>query len=644
MWRADQPHKPKPGHKPGLSCGRRRLGGKQGRRPDPAGKEATTDSEEARTPIEYRDGFLPLEDYGLIGDGATAALVGRNGRIAWMCLPRFDSAPVFCGLLGPTGGGYTLAPERAIGARQYYERDTAVLVTELQGSEGVLEVTDACLLQSGADLTQDEPLDKGVLLRSFRVLRGRVRVVHALEPYGGASCSTRADGLRVRPHDRPDLDLQLQASLPLSGLRTTWQLEEGTQAHVTLGWKARHFHHRAATPPAQLQATRSAWRAWVRHIQYAGPRAELVRRSAITLKLLDYFDNGALVAAPTSSLPEWIGGARNWDYRYAWVRDAAFCVHALQKIGLGYEAQGFLGWVLDAEEVGGRPHVLYTLDGNTPGSEEEDPHLLGYRGSRPVRWGNAAAHQQQHDVFGEVMDCAYQWVRRGGSIGEALWRHLVTLAEAANQEWNQPDHGIWEARTAGCPYTYSAALCQVALDRAARISTQAGLQGPRDRWRARAKRIRDAVLQQAWCPRQEALTACLDGGGLDASLLALPLRRVVDACHPRMIATTAAIARELSAGHGLLFRYHPEKQPDGLPGREGAFLLCSFWHVENLVMQGEVQQAHDLFDSLCSRAGPQGLLPEQIEPSSGLYLGNYPQAMSHVGLIASAVRLEAANQ
>jgi GH15 family glucan-1,4-alpha-glucosidase len=421
-------------------------------------------------------------------------------------------------------------------------------------------------------------------------------------------------------------------------LKTAIGLRTGDRVHFVLRWGAPSPRGQVRDPDRILKDTAESWRRWVAPLEYEGPQAALVRRSAVTLKLLDYFANGAILAAPTSSLPEDIGGERNWDYRYAWVRDCAFTVYGLHRIGLYQDARSFLGWVLDAVERGERAAVLYDIDGHTPPPEREDDRLEGYRGSRPVRWGNAAVDQAQNDVYGEIVDCAYQWGRHG-TVEGPLWDEMHKLIEAARRLWRKPDRGIWEVRTTGRPFTYSVALCWVALDRGARLAERYGLPGDRDGWRREAERIRHAVIEEAWNPDLRALTQHLGGAALDASLLALPLRRLLPAAHPRMVATTAAIQERLGAGDGLLYRYLREEAPDGLAGKEGAFLLCSFWLADNLARQGRLEEASDLYDSLCARANSAGLLPEQIDPSSGAFLGNFPQAFSHVGVISSGVNL-----
>ncbi len=591
------------------------------------------------SPLVYHDGYPALEDVGLVGDGTTAALVARDGAVVWLCLPRFDSEPLFCSLLDARrGGSFRLAPERVVEARQRYEPDSGVLVTELRCPTGLVRITDCLTLRSGADLAEDTAAGRGELLRSVVVLEGTVRLRVQIDPRGGGRADVGGGGLRIRTARHPDLDLRLLASVPLDGMATTVPLRTGERADFVLRWGP-GGRGRDVRPSAVLQATLDAWRRWMRNVNYEGPQQPVVRRSIVTLKMLDFFGSGAIVAAPTSSLPEEIGGVRNWDYRYAWVRDAAFSVYAFRRVGLHAEARGFLGWLLDAIERDGHPRVLYTLDGLQPPSERIDPELEGYRRSAPVRWGNAAADQRQHDAYGEILDCAYQWVAAGGTLEPALWTRLRTLVDDARVLWDQPDHGIWEVRTSTRPFTYSAAMCQVALDRGARLAGRLGLPGDVAGWRADADRIQAAILERAWDAGRQCLSEHLGPGGLDASLLALPLRRVIDARHPKMVATTAAITERLGAGGGLLYRYDLEESVDGLSGHEGAFLLCSFWLVDNLAAQGRLDEAMQLYESLCGRAGDLGLLPEEIDPATGAFLGNYPQAFSHVGVVSSGMNL-----
>jgi alpha,alpha-trehalase len=452
------------------------------------------------------DGYLPIEDYGLIGDGATAALIGRDGILAWLCLPRFDSPPLFCSLLDRgRGGSFRIAPDEVVESRQYYEPDSAVLVTEMRSATGCLRLRDCCPLLSGADLTEDLSATRRELLRSVTVTEGTVRLQIELDPRGGAEAEQLDGWLRIRCKAHPDLNLHLHATIPLTGLRTSVTLKAGQTAHLLLNWRPSPSPSGRVEPDRLYADTVAVWRRWLDHLDYGGPQEALVRRSAITIKLLDHFENGAIVAAPTSSLPELIGGSRNWDYRYAWVRDAAFSVYALHRVGLSHEAAGFLGWVLEAvERDDGTPRVMYDLDGRMPPEERLDAELEGYRQSRPVRWGNAAAAQHQHDVYGEILDCAYQWAAHHGTIPKRLWERLTKLAESAAREWRKPDHGIWEVRTSGRPFTYSAAMCQVALDRAARMAGRFSLPGPRESWLGTARQIEQAILEEAWDDRLQS--------------------------------------------------------------------------------------------------------------------------------------------
>jgi alpha,alpha-trehalase len=594
----------------------------------------------ALAPLKRIDGYLPIEDHGMIGDGETIALVGRDGAIVWLCLPRFDSPAVFAGILdAQRGGHFTVAPDEVVESRQFYEPDTGVLVTEMRSPTGLVQVTDAFALREGADLSEDISASRQELIRHVQVLEGSVSLRIEVEPRGGAEPKRAHGGFRFQGFDRPDLNLLFEATVPLEGLRSTIDLEAGEELYLMLRWDQSVHRRRPNGPSRLLDNTRDNWRRWSARIEYEGPQKELVRRSAITLKLLDHFASGAIIAASTSSLPAPIGGVRNWDYRYVWIRDAAFSVHALRRLSLNEEAWSFLAWELDSAERDSRLLLMATIDGDPPPEEREDPDLEGYQRSAPVRWGNAAAGQTQHDSYGEMIDCAHQWAVRGGPIEDPLWSRLRSFVDEAAEKWREPDHGIWEKRTSGHLFTYSVAMCQVALDRGAKIAEQLDLPCDIGRWRREGETIRQAILDEAWNPEIEALCEQLGPSGLDASVLALPIRRVIPADHPKMVATTTAIAERLSAGDGLLYRYNHEESPDGIQGDEGAFLLCSFWLVDNLALQGRLDEARDLYDRLCARASPLGLLSEQIDPSTGAFMGNFPQAFSHIGVIASGVNL-----
>ncbi|WP_347058586.1 glycoside hydrolase family 15 protein [Blastococcus sp. HT6-30] len=607
-------------------------------------------------PLSRTDGYLPIEDHGLIGDGLTCALVARDGSIPWLCVPDFDSRPFLAGILdAERGGSFAVTPVGLRQSAQRYVPDTGILVTELEGPDGRLELTDCLTLRSGADLAEPVPSGRRELLRLARAVGGPVEVDVRLAPMDAVLVRAELGAWRIHWAAQPQLEILVSSSHPLTvagdgALRSRVTLAEGEQLTVALQWSG-DTHTRTRTQPERLiEQTASAWRSWAARLEYAGPQHDLVRRSALTLKLLDHAPTGAIMAAATSSLPEEIGGSRNWDYRFTWVRDAAFSSYALRRIGMQEESDAFLAWTLRNIERDDRASICYTLDGRRPGIEWEDLALSGYRGSRPVRWGNGAARQVQNDVYGELLDVAYQWVRAGGQVDPPLWRALCELTEQAIAQWSTPDNGIWEIRDAGRPFTYSVAMCQVAVDRALRIGELCGLPYPRERWQREADRIRATLLEQAWDADRGTFTEHLappgqgDRGGLDGSLLTLPLRRLIRADDPRMVATTEAVRRHLDAGDGLLYRYLHTDSPDGLPGGEGAFLLCSFWLVDNLAGQGRLDEAHDLYDSLCGRATELGLLSEEIDPSTGAFLGNFPQAFSHVGVIASGWNLARAEE
>jgi alpha,alpha-trehalase len=593
-------------------------------------------------PIERIDGYLPIERHGLIGDGSGCALVAADGTVPWLCVPRFDDEPLCAAILDTARGGYfRVAPANVFEARQWYLDDTAVLVTEQRTASGVVRLVDAFALRPGADLHRAERQGVGAHVRTVEVLHGDVEIVVDLAPRKGATFERCDGGLSINSAQAPELPLRAICDRPLDGPRTVVALREGERMSFTLRWDADTTRDRDDTPAELLRQVASSWTEWAKCIDYDGMRTREVRRSALTLKLMDHAESGAVIAAPTSSLPEDIGGVRNWDYRFVWVRDAAFSVHAFRRIGMVREASEYLDWVLRAVEIGNRGAVLYDIDGNIPEDEFEDPDLEGYRGSAPVRWGNGAATQRQHDAYGEIVDCAYQWVRHSDEpVAAGTWKRLAALVDQAADVWDTPDHGIWEIRTDDRLFTYSVAMCQVALDRGARIARQFDLPGDAASWESLARHLRQELIDRAWDEDQQAFTETLGpGGGLDASVLALPLRQVIAADHPRMVATTEAVVKGLGSGDGLIHRYDPSVSDDGLPGEEGAFLLCSSWLIDNLVLQGRIDEACELFERLCDRMGPLGLLPEQIDPSTGRFLGNYPQAFSHVGVVSNAVLL-----
>ncbi|MGC4105473.1 MAG: glycoside hydrolase family 15 protein [Thermomicrobiales bacterium] len=593
-------------------------------------------------PLERIDGFLPIRDHGLIGNGTTAALIGRDGSIPWLCIPRFDSVPLFSSILdADIGGQFTIDAGDIVEAHHRYLGESAVLITELRVADGLLRITDLMPFRTGADIREEGSADTGELLRCVEVIEGPLRVRAAVSVRGGITPEPCAEGSRLRLPRYPDVDLVLECSRDLAGTEGAWSLEAGESVSFCLRWNGGTGASSVDSPVAAIVNTVEGWIDWLRDFRYQGPQRQLVRRSAITLKLLDYLPNGAMVAAPTTSLPEDIGGERNWDYRYVWVRDAAYAVYVLRRIGMETEAWQYLSWVLRNFREH-RVNVMYTLDGSPEITERLDPDLSGYRHSKPVRWGNAASGQVQHDVYGEILDCAFQWANHGGIMHDDLWDQLRSLVDRAAEVWNTPDAGIWEVRRPGFVQTYSAAMCQVALDRGAKLARRLGLPGDVERWEQTSAAIQQAILTRGWSDDAGFISQGLDDGHLDASVLALAIRRVIPATDPKLVATVAAVERELSAGDELIYRYLPNLSPDGLRGDEGAFVLCSFWMVDNMVLQGRLNEALARYDRLCARVNDLGLLPEEIDPKTGAFLGNFPQAFSHIGLISTGVNLERA--
>jgi alpha,alpha-trehalase len=594
-------------------------------------------------PLHLLDGYLPIEAYGMVGDGSTVALVGRNAAIDWLCAPRFDSTPLFAGILDKDkGGSFSVTPEELVATRHRYLGETPILITELETTSGVLRVTDVMPIHPDADLRRMDNANRGELLRVIELISGEVEFSVDISMYrhrltrqtSDTTCTWRIDDTDV-------VDIEIESSRPFDGRHGTWTLPRGESVAFCLRWNGGKDASSVDAPVSAITTSMEAWSAWLANIRYDGPQRPVVIRSAITLKMLDYLPTGAIVAAPTTSLPEEIGGERNWDYRYVWIRDGSFSVAAFRRMGLHEEAWQFLAWILEITE-GSDISVMYTLDGVREIPETDDTELAGYRNSQPVRWGNGAWDQTQHDVYGELVDAAFQWANQGGEISTSLWERLTELVERAATEWRTPDEGIWEVRSPGRLQTYSAALCALALDRGIRLAQMRDLPADIERWQRIHDEIIDVILEYAWSDELQSLTQVIrspedekNKGHLDAALLTLPIRRVIPPDHPKMVATTEAIARELGAGDDLLYRYIPEKSPDGLSGDEGAFVLCSFWMVEVLVLQGRLDEAKAMYDRLCGRVNELGLLSEEIDPDTGHFLGNFPQAFSHIGLIAA---------
>lgn len=603
-----------------------------------------------------RSAQQPLAAFAVIGNTHSAALVDDQGSIEWCCLPHFDSPAVFCRVLDPEVGGYfRVGPAGKSESEREYVGESAVLATTFRASEGVLRLHDAMHAQDLAvSRLGIDDAECHEVLRLVECIGGSVEVEVACRPTfdyarSDATWSGRPQGA-VAEGPGEWLAVAVEGAAPRVSadgtLRATLHLREGERRWVVLS----HGTERPV-PPAPKQIARADsrltetlvhWRRWAAKTRYEGPFEDLVRGSLRVLKLLTFAPTGAIAAALTASLPEEIGGARNWDYRFTWMRDASLILSVLARQGHHVGAMDFFRWV---ENAGNQPddrlQIMYRLDGGGDLAEEELPHLRGYRGSRPVRIGNAAADQTQLDVFGHVLDAALVCnAHMSMSFRPGFGRRLQQLADAAARRWREPDSGIWEFRTEPRQYLYSKLMCWVALDRAVRLAADGALSGDVARWSAEREAIRAAILQNGFNPEVGAFTQTLGGQDLDASALAIPLVGFLDAADPRVRATTDRIQEQLSTG-GLVHRY---RCPDGLPGGEGTFALCSFWLVANLADQDRLEEAHRLFARLASFASDLGLFAEEIDASSGELLGNYPQGFTHLALIRAATQLAAAER
>ena len=604
------------------------------------------------------DRYPNISDHGLIGDLHTAALVSTDGTIDWFCSPRFDSPSIFASLLDADKGGFfSVRPETDnYVSKQLYQPNTAILITRFLTPDGVGEVIDFM------PVVQGRATDRHVLVRLMRVVRGTMRFVADFQPrfdYGRKTHEVHvdpersravftSDGLTVTLHRaiEPGQPSELLGELEVvgDGIRVRRTLNAGERAGVvmvTAPGEAREV------PVDELRQsyddTVKYWRDWLGRSTYHGRWREMVSRSAMTLKLMTYEPTGALVAAPTAGLPEQVGGERNWDYRYTWIRDASFSVYSL--LGLGYvdEAAAFAGWLKDRvrEQQGngsGPLRIMYRIDGSPDLREETLDHLEGYRGSYPVRIGNDASGQLQLDIYGEAMDAIHLADMRGLQVDHDWWVHLTGMIDWLCDNWRQPEEGIWETRGGRQEFTYGRFMSWVAFDRAVRLAQQHGRPAALDRWIHERDNVYSDVMTRGFHPTRRAFVQHYNTDVLDASLLLMPLLGFVAPRDPMWLSTLDAMDKEL-VSDSLVYRYNPEASPDGLRGSEGTFSLCSFFYVDALARSGRLEEAEMTFEKMMTYGNHLGLFSEEIG-LTGEQLGNFPQAFSHLALINAAVNLD----
>jgi GH15 family glucan-1,4-alpha-glucosidase len=605
--------------------------------------------------------YQPIENYGLIGNLHTAALVGMDGSIDWLCVPRFDSPSVFAAILDDRKGGRfrISATGQNIKQTQHYWPNTNILITKFLHADGIGEIAD--YMPVGGD--KDSPADQ--LVRRVRVVHGRMPF--RLECYPAFDYARAKHELHVNDHgarfDGPGLSLGLAAQTKLQrdgeGVVAEFVLGEGETTTFILRQikdsDQADFCPGEGEVETAFRNTVDYWQRWLSHCTYQGRWREMVYRSALALKLMTYKPTGALVAAPTTSLPEHMGGARNWDYRYTWLRDASFTLYALMRIGFTEEAAGFFDWLKhrwheDKSTGDGPLQLMYSIDGRSHLTEIELTHLEGYRGSKPVRIGNGAHTQLQLDIYGELMDAAYLFNKYGTPIGYDSWTDLRRLVDWVCDNWPNPDEGIWEVRTGRQDFVYSKLMCWVAVDRGLRLAQKRSLPANEDHWRDSRNAIYEDIMKKGWNPERKAFVKEYGSDALDASLLLMPLVFFTAPNDPRMLATIDAIRSPLDHGGlsagGLVLRYQRHEDLDGLGTVEGTFNMCSFWLVEALTRAGRtdphrLEDARLLFEDLLGYANHLGLYAEQTG-ATGEALGNFPQAFTHLALISSAFNLDRA--
>jgi GH15 family glucan-1,4-alpha-glucosidase len=596
------------------------------------------------------DMSLPLiGDYAIIGDCRSAALVARDGSLDWLCLPRFDSPSLFAALLDrERGGSFAVRPRESFTSVRRYVDDTNVLETTFTTEEGTIRLLDLMPVSSEADKRTDLAPEHE-LLRAIEGVEGEVDVEVFCDPrpeYGTVTPRLHDRGQSGYCYTHRGEALVLRSEIPLTmvggrpGVRGHARLRAGERRYVALAYA----HGEPAVLPCfgevaerKMARTIRWWQDWASRCRYDGPYRASVVRGALTLKLMAYAPSGAVVAAPTTSLPEMVGGVRNWDYRYCWLRDASLTVRAFMELGYEDEATAFLGWLLHSTRLSWPElQVLYDVHGETRLPERDLAHLDGYAGSRPVRVGNDAERQLQLDIYGEVVDAVSGFVRRGGTLDRATARMLVGLGKTVCRRWREPDEGVWETRAGRRHHTYSKVMCWVALDRLLELAGGGAIEAPVEMFTAQRNAIRAEVEERGYSERLQSYVSVLGGEEVDASLLLLGRYGYAGPHSPRMRATCERIHERLGV-NGLLYRY--QGTDDGLPPGEGAFGIASFWAVGCRCRQGDVDAAARAFEHLCSLANDVGLLAEEIDPTTGAQLGNFPQAFTHVGLIDAALTL-----
>ena len=585
--------------------------------------------------------YQPIRDYAIIGDGHTAALVARDGSVDWFCCPRFDSAALFCRLLDANKGGrFRVGPVGEHESTRAYIDGTNVLTTTFRTSGGEFRLTDFMPVRRSDREGEHEPrilrLVEGLSGNSEAEVHFEPTFDYAREPARLAMCT---GGLVARSAAGESLALSCSEKFVMAeaGARCRLRIRANQRIWIALNCArdAKPDDFQIEDAESELQRTCDHWHRWSAACSYDGPYLEFVRRSALVLKLLVHEPTGALVAAPTTSLPEVIGGGSNWDYRFTWLRDSALTLDALELIGYHDEAMRFLEWLEDLCLCEDGLHIVYRLNGSGRLSEQTLDHLEGYRGSRPVRIGNVAGTQAQLDVYGQIIDAVFVCHERlPRPMRPQLWSRLHDLADEAAARWREPDRGPWEIRGEPRHFVYSKLLCWVALDRALRIAGRLGEKGSHlERWQTEREQVRDAILSRGFNQKLGAFTYAFDEPVLDSSVLAIPLVGFLPATDPRMESTIEKIREGLGV-RDLIFR----NLTKDLRG-EGTFSLCSFWLVENLTLAGRIDEARTLFERIVGFANDVGLLAEEIDPETGEFLGNFPQGYTHLALIRSAVRL-----